>query len=76
MEKRFTGRISRIAASLAIAGAIVGGMVAGIADTNSADAALKWREEVIKWTAKPDNIQDNNKDGLKHTDSTTTTTTP
>ena len=58
------GTISRVAASLAIVAAIVGGMAGGIAtSTNDTDAALKWREGV--GVAKD---KDNNKDGLKHTD--------
>jgi len=68
MKTGFTGRINRVAASLAVAGAIVGAVAVGVAaDTGSADAALKWREEVVKWTAKPEKC--------KHKDTTCTTTT-
>jgi hypothetical protein len=49
----------------AIVGGIAGGMVTS---TGEADAALKWREEAVKWTAKAQKCKD------KDTTCTTTTT--
>jgi gas vesicle protein len=74
MKTGFTGRISRIAASLAVVGAIAGAAAGGFAaDTSGADAALKWREEVVKWTAKAAKCKDKD---ITCTTTTDTSTTP
>jgi len=69
-----TGRISRAVVSLAAAAAIFAGIAGGMAtSTGEADAALKWREEAVKWTVKPAKCKDKDTTCVTTTDSTTTT---
>jgi hypothetical protein len=56
------------------AAAIVAGIGVSIAfDSSDADAALKWREEAVKWTAKAQKCKDKDTTCVTTTDSTTTT---
>jgi len=72
MKTSFT-RIGQAAASLAAAGAILAAMIVGFAtSTNDAHAALKWREEVIKWTAKAEKCKDKDTTCTTTTDTSTT----
>jgi len=73
MKTGFAGKITRIAGALAVVGAIAGGIVAGIGSSQDADAALKWREEAVKWTAKAQKCKDKD---LTCTTTTDTTTAP
>ncbi len=68
MKTTFISKVSRAGLILAITGAIVGaGMVSIASNSGQADAALKWREEAVKWTVKPAKCKD------KVTTCTTTT---
>ena len=81
MNKTITRSTSRFLLPLAVAAAIIGGGFVTTMNTGDADAALKWRENVVKWNVKEEKCHKNDPCATTTdpatTDGTTdTTTTP
>jgi hypothetical protein len=73
MKTGITSKMGRMGISIAATAAIVGASLAGIAaNSGQADAALKWREEAVKWTVKAEKCKDKDTTCTTTTDATAT----